>query len=279
MFEVTTDGLARHPVALAVLWGSIAAAATALGGIAAGPIRRLGSSMYDALLGFGAGVMLSALVFSLLVPAIEAAERTSGGRTAAALVCAIGILAGSALVWAIDRVLPHEHFVKGPEGPNAIGGRAGSPEVAAQLRRRMWLFVAAIAIHNVPEGFAIGVGATGLSLSEAAALAMGISIQDVPEGGVVTLSLLAAGYAVSTAVWVAVLTGLSEPLAAALGAAFVSKVPLLLPASLALAAGAMLYVVSHEIIPESHRNDRGSQATAGLIVGFVLMMLLDVALS
>lgn len=279
MFPMTVEALAHKPVLLALLWGSIAAVATAIGGIAAGPIRRLGPTMYDALLGFGAGVMLSALVFSLLVPAIEAAERSSGGRHFAALICAAGVIAGSALVWAIDRVLPHEHFVKGPEGPHAFGGAAVSPEAAAQLRRRMWLFVAAIAIHNVPEGFAIGVGATGLSLSEAAALAMGISIQDVPEGGVVTLSLLAAGYAVSTAIWVAVLTGLSEPLAAALGAAFVSKVPWLLPASLALAAGAMLYVVSHEIIPESHRNDRGSQATAGLIFGFVLMMLLDVALS
>ncbi len=208
----------------------------------------------------------------------QLAEQAAADRLAAALVCGAGIIVGSALVWGIDRLLPHEHFVKGPEGLPLRDGEVASPEAKARLRRRMWLFVAAIAIHNVPEGFAIGVGATGLNMSEAAALAIGISVQDVPEGGVVTLSLLAAGYALSTAVWVAVLTGLSEPLAAALGAAFVSKVPLLLPASLTVAAGAMLYVVSHEIIPESHRTGHEAFATGGLMIGFVLMMLLDTAL-
>ena len=264
----------------ALEWGSLAAAATALGAVVAWPARRAGASMHDALLGFGAGVMLAASMFSLLLPSIEAAEKAGATPLAASLQAAVAVLVGAALVWVLDRVMPHEHFVKGREGRNfaPAGLGVGTRQVSATTLRRVWLFVGAIAIHNVPEGFAIGVGAAGLSSAEAAGLATGIAIQDIPEGGVVTLSLLGVGYALRTAVLVSILTGLSEPLAAAFGAAFVSNVPWLLPAALALAGGAMLYVVSHEIIPESHREDRGSRATAGLMVGFVLMMVLDVAL-
>lgn len=261
--------MAASLVSEAFLYGSIAAAATALGSVAAVPVKRLGEHVYDALLGFGAGVMLAASMFSLLVPSIEASEKAGYSATAAALVAAVAVLLGALLVWALDQWLPHEHFIKGTEG----GGRA-----RGIAQRKVWLFVGAIAIHNVPEGLAIGVGAAGLPGTEAAALAAGIAIQDIPEGGVVTMSLMAVGYALKTSVWVAIVTGISEPLAAVAGAAFVANVPWLLPAALAFAAGAMIYVVSHEIIPESHRNDRGGQASAGLMAGFVLMMVLDVAL-
>ncbi|MFZ5540800.1 MAG: ZIP family metal transporter, partial [Pseudomonadota bacterium] len=186
---------------------------------------------------------------------------------AAAALVGLGIALGAAAVHGLDRTLPHEHFVKGVEGA-AIGLRV----------RRVWLFVAAIAIHNIPEGMAIGVGAAGLVPAEATALAAGIAIQDIAEGLVPVVALAAIGYRMPVAVLIGAASGLLEPLAAVAAAAIVGVSEALLPLALGMAGGAMLYVVSHEVIPESHRNDRGGQATAGLIAGFVLMMILDTAL-
>jgi ZIP family zinc transporter len=177
-----------------------------------------------------------------------------------------GVLLGAALLLAIDRMVPHEHFVKGLEGPKAM------------KLKRVWLFVLAIALHNLPEGLAIGVAFAGSDPVAATALATGISIQDVPEGMVVALALRGVGYGRFMSVGLGVASGLVEPAMAVLGATVVTLTASLLPWGLALAAGAMLFVISHEIIPESHRQGHEAFATGGLMVGFVLMMVLDTAL-
>ncbi|OAK66354.1 divalent cation transporter [Variovorax paradoxus] len=253
----------------ALLGGSVAALATALGTLPVLFSQKLPERLQDTLFGFGAGVMLAASAFSLIIPGLEAARNVGvfgGGSWAAGGVIGSAILLGGAALMLMDRVLPHEHFIKGREG-----------QTARQLRRT-WLFVFAIALHNVPEGLAIGVGYAANNGLRADALATGIAIQDVPEGLVVAVALLAAGYSRVFAVLIGMASGLVEPLGAVLGAAVVGHSAMLLPWGLGFAAGAMLFVISHEIIPESHRKGHEAFATSGLMVGFVLMMLLDTAL-
>ena len=253
----------------ALLGGSVAALATALGTLPMLFSQKLPDRLQDTLFGFGAGVMLAASAFSLIIPGLEAARNVGvfgGGSWAAGGVIGSAILLGGAALMLMDRVLPHEHFIKGREG-----------QTARQLRRT-WLCVFAIALHNVPEGLAIGVGYAANNGLRADALATGIAIQDVPEGLVVAVALLAAGYSRIFAVLIGMASGLVEPLGAVLGAAVVGHSAMLLPWGLGFAAGAMLFVISHEIIPESHRKGHEAFATSGLMIGFVLMMLLDTAL-
>ena len=253
----------------ALVGGSVAALATALGTLPVLFSQKLPDRLQDTLFGFGAGVMLAASAFSLIIPGLEAAKQVGafgGGSWAAGGVIGSAILLGGAVLMLMDRVLPHEHFIKGREGQSA-----------KQLRRT-WLFVFAIALHNVPEGLAIGVGYAADNGLRADALATGIAIQDVPEGLVVAVALLAAGYSRVFAVLIGMASGLVEPLGAVLGAAVVGHSAMLLPWGLGFAAGAMLFVISHEIIPESHRKGHEAFATSGLMIGFVLMMLLDTAL-
>lgn len=253
----------------ALLGGSMAALATALGTLPVLLSQRLSERVQDTLFGFGAGVMLAACAFSLVIPGLAAAREagTFGGSAwAAGAVVGAAILLGAAALLALERLLPHEHFIKGREGH------------AAKKLQRTWLFVIAIALHNVPEGLAIGVGYAGNDGMRANALALGIAIQDVPEGLVVAAALLAAGYRRSAAVALGIASGLVEPLGAVLGAAVIGWSATLLPWGLGFAAGAMLFVISHEIIPESHRKGHEAFATAGLMTGFVLMMVLDTAL-
>lgn len=254
------------PVFNAFLGGSMAAVATALGALPVWFSQRLSDRVQDSLFGFGAGVMLAACSFSLIVPAISAAELRGSGNWGAGLIVAGGIILGAALLLLMERYLPHEHFIKGVEGH------------AARALRRTWLFVFAIVLHNLPEGIAIGVGYAGTDTIRAGALATGIAIQDVPEGLVVAVALVSANYKRSTAVLIGMASGLIEPVGAVLGAAVIGLSAALLPWGLAFAAGAMLFVISHEIIPESHRKGHEAFATGGLILGFVVMMLLDTAL-
>ena len=253
----------------AFLGGSVAALATALGTLPVLFSQKLSERLQDTLFGFGAGVMLAACAFSLIIPGIAAARASQlfggSGWAAGGVIGAAILLGGLALMW-MDHVLPHEHFIKGREGHEA------------RSLRRTWLFVFAIALHNVPEGLAIGVGYAGNEGVRANALATGIAIQDVPEGLVVAVALLAAGYRRWLAVTIGMASGLVEPLGAVLGAAIVGESAALLPWGLGFAAGAMLFVISHEIIPESHRKGHEAFATGGLMIGFVLMMLLDTAL-
>ena len=262
--------LQSNPAALnALLGGSVAALATALGALPVLLTQHPSKRTQDTLFGFGAGVMLAACAFSLILPGLEAAKAATSPASSewlgGALIGAAILLGGAALL-VMDRLLPHEHFIKGREGSDA-----------KQLRRT-WLFVIAITLHNLPEGLAIGVGYAANEGLRANSLTLGIAIQDVPEGFVVAASLLAAGYTRGFAVVLGALTGLIEPLGAVIGAIVVSSSTMLLPWGLGFAAGAMLFVISHEIIPESHRKGHEAWATTGLMLGFVLMMILDTSL-
>ena len=181
--------LEATPVLAALVGGSAAAAATALGTLPAWFARRIEQRTQDTLLGFGAGVMLAASAFSLVLPGIEAAREQGAGRWGAGLIVGVAILLGAAWIMARERALPHEHFIKGPEGRSA-----------ARLKRT-WLFVFAICLHNLPEGLAIGAGYAA-NFSHGTALATGIALQDIPEGLVVAVALIAAGYGRGRAVGV-----------------------------------------------------------------------------
>lgn len=246
--------------------GMVAATATAAGAIPSLFIRGMSQRLHDGMLGFGAGVMLAAAMFSLIVPALDLMDARGASGWHSSGVIAAAVLLGAALMLLLERLVPHEHFIKGEEGHKQ-----------RRLQQR-WLFVFAIALHNIPEGLAIGASYAGGDLNAAHALAMGISIQDIPEGLVVALALLGVGYRRRLAVGIAVLSGLTEPVMALVGAVLLGESSVLLPWGLALAAGAMLFVISHEMIPESHRQGHELAATNGLMIGFVLMMLLDTAL-
>lgn len=243
----------------ALAGGTMAALATTLGALPLLVMRRIAASVQGMLLGFGAGVMLAASVFSLLLPGFDAAMASGLGRSGAAVLVALAMAAGAVLLLALDRSLPHAH-----------------QPAASRSAAAVWLFVFAIAVHNIPEGLAIGVAAGTAGTGNA--VATGISLQNVPEGLIVAIALATAGYRRLTAFAVAALSGLVEPAAALVGAAMVAEAQALLPWALAGAAGAMLFVVSHEIIPESHRRGHETLATAGLVAGFAIMMVLDAAL-
>ncbi|CAK7034308.1 MAG: Zinc transporter ZupT [Saezia sanguinis] len=254
-------------VANALLGGAVAAFGTAIGTLPVLLARSLSVRTQDTMLGFAAGVMLAACSFSLIIPGIDAARSQGVGAWGSGFIVAGSIMLGAGLMFLIERFVPHEHFIKGVEGQQAL------------LIRRTWLFVFAIALHNVPEGLAIGVGFGGTDQLRASALAAGIAIQDIPEGLVVAVALVGAGYKRSSAVLLGIVSGLIEPIAAVLGALVINLSTILLPWGLGFAAGAMLFVVSHEMIPESHRKGHEAYATGGLIIGFVIMMLLDTVLA
>ena len=246
-----------------------------LGSLAAGTLTAVGAvpvlvgripsrATRDLSLGFAAGVMLAASFFSLIIPALDAAEpRFDNGAAPAAIVC-IAILLGMAAVALMNEKLPHEHFRTGREGPDA-----------ASLRR-VWLFIIAITIHDFPEGLAVGVGFGSGGMEGGLPLAIGIGLQNAPEGLAVAVSLMGEGYAKLRAWGIAALTGMVEPIGGLLGAGIITLSEPLLPWGLAFAAGAMLYVISHEIIPETHRSGHQNKATLGLSVGLTLMLFLDV---
>lgn len=241
---------------------TLAGAATGIGALPVLFTRNISVRTQDIMLGFGAGVMLSATSFSLIVPGLEAA----GGGVRAALIVSAGIVLGGLFLWLNDKTLPHEHFIKGPEGADA------------KKLKRVWLFIIAITLHNFPEGLAVGVGFGGGDVANGLSLALGIGLQNMPEGLVVALALVSQKYSVGKALWIAFLTGMVEPVGGLIGAGIVSVAAPFLPWGLAFAAGAMLFVISDEIIPESHLNGYEKQATFGVIVGFIIMMFLDVTL-
>ena len=247
--------------------GSLAAGTmTAVGALPVLFGRSIRRTTTDALLGFAAGVMLAASFFSLLVPGIEIASDRYGPGFIPASISVCGVLLGATVILLLDRRLPHEHFVTGREGP-----------ASAELKR-VWLFVIAITLHNLPEGMAVGVGFGAGDILAGSKLAFGIGLQNAPEGLAVAVALLSKGYTRSYAFCVAALTGVVEPMAGLLSAIAVSFSAVLLPWGMATAAGAMIYVISHEIIPETHSHSRQRIATLGLLVGLSLMMFLDVAL-
>lgn len=246
--------------------GGLCALGTALGAVPVLVIRRMPQAVSDSLLGFGAGVMLAATAFSLIVPGIAAAEQLGLTPWAASGLICFGILSGAFGLYLVDR--------KVSASPERLVAAPGRPIIAP----RIWLFVFAIIAHNIPEGMAVGVSAGG-GMPDADSLAMGIALQDVPEGLVIALVLATAGMSRVKAFLIGAASGLVEPVFALLCAWLVSLAEMLLPLGLALAAGAMLLVVTHEVIPESRRNGHEKLASLGLLVGFCLMMVLDTALA
>jgi ZIP family zinc transporter len=247
-----------------------ASTAASLGtGVGALPVlsfSRVSQRAQDVLSSIAAGIMLAATVMSLVLPGVAAGAKQFGRPIAGAGIVAAAILVGALAVLWIHRRAPHEHFLLGRDGPPT-----------SQLRRT-WLFVIAITLHNFPEGMAVGVGFGGGDLANGVALGSAIFIQNLPEGFVVALGLLAVGYRRRFAVLVSFATGLVETIGGLVGAAAVAAAAAALPWAMGFAAGAMLFVISHEIVPETHRNGYETEATFGLIGGFVTMVLLDAAL-
>lgn len=227
--------------------------------------RTVSERAQDSLLGFSAGVMLAASFFSLLIPAIETAEGLHDGRFLPAAIASLGFVFGMGSIAYANQRIPHSHFVQGRQGPESF------------VADKVWLFVAAITIHNFPEGIAVGVGFASGDLAGAISLAVGIGLQNAPEGLAVAVAMRALGYPPITAIAVAASTAVVEPVGGFLGAGAVDLFQSLLPWALSFAAGAMIFVISHEIIPETHTRGNQQPATIGLTLGMALMMFLDVA--
>ena len=262
------DGLSGggEPLRLAMLGGLAGFGATALGALAGVVLRRLSARAEDSLLGFAAGMMLAASSFSLILPGLAAAKEMTGSGALGALTVVGGMALGVLLMLGLDRFTPHEHDSSGPCGPGCE--RIG----------RVWLFVLAITLHNLPEGMAIGVSFAQGDMGVGLPLTGAIAIQDIPEGLAVVMALRAAGVKAWPAVLLAGASGLMEPLGSLFGAGIAGGLALAYPVGLGLAAGAMIFVVSHEVIPETHRNGHQTSATLGLMAGFAVMMFLDTAL-
>ncbi|HBZ93035.1 MAG TPA: ZIP family metal transporter [Pseudomonas sp.] len=243
--------------------GLLCATRTALGALPVLFMGELSQRWRDSLLGFGGGVMLAATVFSLLTPALDVAAEQGFTPWGAGVMASIGLLLGAAALLGLGKLLEERRYLSDPQagpGPGAL------------------LFVIAIMLHNVPEGMAVGVAA-GAGLAGAGGLAIGIALQNVPEGLIVALVLASAGVSRGKAVLIGAASGLVEPLFAVLCAWLVSVSQVLLPWGLALAAGAMLFAVIHEIIPESHGNGHRGDASLALTAGFCVMMVMDTALA
>jgi len=245
---------------------------TALGAGLVFFFKSINRRILDSMLGFAAGVMIAASFWSLLAPAIEMAE---GSPLPAWIPATAGFLLGGAFLWGVDKVLPHLHL--------------GLPMEEAEGIKTSWhrsiLLVLAITLHNFPEGLAVGVAFGALSaglpsatLAGAMALALGIGIQNFPEGAAVSIPLRREGLSRLKSFWYGQLSGVVEPIAGVLGAAAVIVMRPILPYALAFAAGAMIYVVVEELIPEAQMEQDTHAATIGAMLGFAVMMMLDVAL-
>lgn len=264
----------------------IAALATAVGALPVFLVERLGKRQEAAFMAFAAGVMLAAAIFALLLPSLDAGRAlmtaTGGTTLGAAALTSVGLALGMALMIAIDRFTPHEHAVL----PPAAAGHAMPQTDAHTTGQRAWLMVLAILIHNVPEGLAVGAayagGALGVDggapVNAGASVALAIGLQNMPEGLIVAMALRSLGQSAGRSWAVAALSGLAEPFGAIVGLAVLGSLPAFYPVGLAVAAGAMLFVISHEIIPETHRNGFEGMASVTLMAGFVFMLLLNAAL-
>lgn len=222
------------------------------------------------LLGFAAGVMIAASVWSLLIPAIEMAEEQGGNVW---LPAAAGFMLGVGFLLFLDTVVPHLHMDK------------EKPEGVKSDFQKTTMLVLAVTLHNLPEGMAVGVtlagamlGNTGITLAGALVLSIGIAIQNFPEGAIISMPLRNAGASRPKAFWYGVLSGVVEPIGAVVTILLAEQVVPFLPYLLAFAAGAMIYVVVEELIPESQSGEHTNAGTIGAALGFVLMMVLDVAL-
>lgn len=251
-----------------VLWGcAVTALATSLGAIPALILRFLSQRSQNLLLGFSAGIMLAATSFSLIQPSLELSIEFYSSEVVGSTLTGLSMLVGALFLFLCNQYIPHEHFTSGREG-----GFSG-----VELKR-IWLFVFAIALHNLPEGLAVGSGVGSHDFKLAIPIMVGIGLQDLPEGFIVAAALLSVGYSKAESIGVAVVTGILEALAAVVGFLITSIVATLLPFALAFAGGAMLYVVVDEMVPEMKLRGPMGEASAGLLFGYVLMMIMDISL-
>ncbi len=261
-----------HPVLQALLAGLFTWGVTAFGAAFVFFNKTVNRKLLSGMLGFAAGVMVAASCWSLLIPSIALSEELG---MIPWLPPVIGFLLGGVFLFIIDKILPHLH----------MGLATSESEGIKTSWQRSVLLVLAITLHNIPEGLAVGVGfgavAAGLpaaSLTGAIALALGIGLQNFPEGMAVSIPLRGEGLTRLKSFMLGQASGLVEPIAAVIGAAAVLSMRSMLPYALAFAAGAMIYVVVEELIPESQRGESTDIATIGAMGGFAIMMLLDVAL-
>ncbi|MEG0691380.1 MAG: ZIP family metal transporter, partial [Clostridium sp.] len=249
---------------------------TALGASLVFFFKTINKKVLNGMLGFAAGVMIAASFWSLLAPAIEMAENLG---QVPYITAAVGFLGGGLFLYIVDKLLPHLHM--GQETKNADGIKTNW--------QRSILLVLSITLHNIPEGLAVGVafgalaaeGGSAASLAGAVALAIGIGLQNFPEGAAVSIPLRREGLSRTKSFLYGQASGIVEPIAGVIGAYTVVKMQHILPYALAFAAGAMIYVVVKELIPESQREEGASSshiATIGCMVGFAIMMILDVSL-
>lgn len=257
--------IATDPLTNALFASAIAGfGATTLGAIPALFLRRLNEKLNNNLLSFAAGVMLAAAIFSLLLPSIELSVARGSSNTSAVAQSVAFLFVGGFALWAINELIPHEHFAKGHDGVIDLG-----------KLRKIWLFVIAIAIHNFPEGLAVGVANATGEFGTSLGATLGIGLQNIPEGLSVAVALQSQGYRRRFAFGVTALTGLIEIVGGVFGASVVMISGQILPWALAFSGGAMLFIVSDEIIPETHRPGFENGATFALFIGFGLMMFLD----
>ncbi|MDF2675592.1 MAG: zupT [Clostridiales bacterium] len=266
--------LNQNPVVLALLATLTTWALTALGAAMVFFFKEINQRVLNTMLGFAAGVMIAASFWSLLAPAIEMAEASS---IPAWLVAAIGFLGGAAFLWLADKIIPHMH----------INAKDGESEGFSTNLKRSILLVFSITLHNIPEGLAVGVafgaaanGMNNITILSAIAVAVGIGIQNFPEGAAVSIPLRREGLSRTKSFLYGQASGIVEPIAGVIGASLVMFVQPILPYALAFAAGAMIFVVVEELIPEAQNGNHKSthMATMGCIIGFTFMMILDVAL-
>ncbi|MDL2225226.1 ZIP family metal transporter [Eubacteriales bacterium OttesenSCG-928-M02] len=231
--------------------------------------KDLSTNLQRIFLGFAAGVMVAASVWSLLIPAIDMAEKQG---TIGWIPAAGGFLLGALFLMALDRLLPHMHLDD------------EEPEGLPSSWHRTTMLVLAVTLHNIPEGMAVGLafgvaarGAEG-AIASAIVLAIGMGLQNFPEGAAISLPLRKEGLSKGKSFLYGALSGVVEPIAGVIGVLLVGTVDAIMPWMLAFAAGAMIYVVVEELIPESHLGEHSHSGTMGVLLGFTIMMILDVAL-
>ncbi|MEQ1531142.1 MAG: ZIP family metal transporter, partial [Methylococcales bacterium] len=242
----------------------LAGLATGLGALPALFFKDISNNLFNSMLGGAAGVMLAATAFSLLVPGLDFGNQIWPGK--GIYIVSLGMLVGALFLHYADRQLPHVHF-------DSVS------DAHLNSLKKIWLFIIAITIHNFPEGMSVGVSFGSGDMKNGVVLAIAIALQNIPEGLAVALPLVGLGYNKWRAVGIATLTGLVEPVGGLLGITMVTVFAPILPIAMGFAAGAMLFVISEEIIPETHSNGRSRHATFALMIGFIIMMTLDNMLS
>ncbi|MDL2308739.1 ZIP family metal transporter [Bacteroidales bacterium OttesenSCG-928-B11] len=264
--------VSHHIILAALLAGLFTWATTAFGASFVFFFKNISPKIYTIMLGFAAGIMIAASFWSLLLPSIEMVDARGG---VAWLPAAVGFICGGIFLRLIDMLIPHLH----------LGAPDESKEGPKTKLKRAWLMIFAVTIHNIPEGLAVGVaigalasGGDVVNVTAAISLVIGIGLQNIPEGFAVSAPLRGEGFSRGKSFFYGQLSGSVELLGAVIGALIASSMTTILPYALSFAAGAMIYVVIEELIPESQQSKHADLATISTMIGFAIMMILDVSL-